>query len=289
MIFSLITLFTALALAVISGWFSIVGMMAIFGAAAWQIAIMAGAFELAKIVTASWLYRHWSDTVWSMKLYLTSAVIILMVISSIGIFGYLSKAHLDQARDPGQATIQIVQLEQRIAREQQRITDAETVIGQLDQAVQTLMDYDRIRGADGAIATRERQGPEREQLNAIIDQAYARIQEFRDQKFPLQIQTQEAELNAGPLRYVAELIWDDGDKDNLERAVRLFVLLLVVVFDPLAIMLVLAANHSLMIRNKNKPVGPPEFPPVMSDPPPMPDVTEPKPEPEPEPEKPKKS
>lgn len=282
MIFSLLTLFTALALATISGWFSIVGMMAIFGAAAVQIAIMAGVFELSKIVTATWLYRHWRDTVWSMKLYLTSSVLVLMVISSIGIFGYLSKAHLDQARDPGIATVQITQLEQRIDREQQRISDAETVISQLDQAVQTLIDYDRIRGETGAIATRERQGPEREQLNTIIDQSYDRIQDYRDQLLPLQIETQEAELNAGPLRYVAELVWGEGDPDNLERAVRLFVLLLVLVFDPLAIMLVLAANHSMMRARPANPRAPPEFPPVQSDPPPMPDVPEPKPEPEPE-------
>ena len=96
MIFGFLTLFIALSIAGVAGWFSIVGLMAIFSAAALPIAIMAGTLEVGKLVAASWLYRYWHDTSWWMKTYLTAAVVVLMLITSMGIFGYLSKAHLDQ-------------------------------------------------------------------------------------------------------------------------------------------------------------------------------------------------
>jgi hypothetical protein len=155
MIFGIITLITALTIAGVAAWFSIVGLMAIFSAAALPIAVMAGTLEVAKLVVASWLYRYWANTRWWMKTYLTAAVLVLMLITSMGIFGYLSKAHLDQAAVGGNNDLQMAQIQLRIDREQRKIDDASTVIAQLDQAVQALIDYDRIRGPDGSIAVRQ--------------------------------------------------------------------------------------------------------------------------------------
>lgn len=246
MIFGIITLLIALAIAGVAAWFSIVGLMAIFSASALSIAIMAGTLEVGKLVAASWLYRHWRDTTVMMKTYLTLAVVVLMLITSMGIFGYLSKAHLDQAAVGGNNQLQIQQIEMRIEREQRKITDANTVISQLDQTVQTLMDYDRIRGPEGALAVRESQSAERAQLNNIIDTATNTVLEYQTQLLPLREQQLQTELKVGPLKYVAELIYGESGEEVLDKAVRLFIILLVIVFDPLAIVMILAANQTLM-------------------------------------------
>lgn len=257
MLFGLLTLFTALCIAGVAAWFSIAGLMAIFSASALSIAIMAGALEVGKLVTASWLYRYWKDTRWVMKTYLTTAVIVLMLITSMGIFGYLSKAHLDQAAEVGNNDLKIAAIERQIEREQRAIDDAESVIAQLDASVQKLQDYDRIRGPQGALAVRESQKAERAQLSATINEATDNILDFQAQLLPLREAAIQTELKVGPLKYVAELVYGDAAEDQLDRAVRLFILLLVFVFDPLAIAMVIAANQTLLRYGINlEPAGP---------------------------------
>ena len=246
MIFGLLTLMTALTIAGVAAWFSIEGLMAIFSASAIPIAIMAGSLEVGKLVAASWLYRHWDTTKLAMKTYMTVAVLTLMLITSMGIFGYLSKANLDQAAVGGNNDIQIERIEQQITRQRKIITDADLVVGQLDQAVQTLMDYDRIRGDDGAIAVRESQADERESLRSVITAADARIAELQEDLVPLKEKELQVELKVGPLKYIAEMIYGDQTEDMLGKAVRMFILLLVIVFDPLAVVLIIAANQTLL-------------------------------------------
>lgn len=246
MIFGFLTLFIALAIAGVAGWFSIVGLMAIFSASAIPIAIMAGTLEIGKLIAASWLYRYWDTAKWWLKTYLTLAVLVLMLITSMGIFGYLSKAHLDQTAVGGNNQLKMSQIQLRIDRETRKITDASTVISQLDQTVQTLMDYDRIRGPEGALAVRESQAAERETLNSVIDTATDQITQYQEQLLPLQQSQIQVELKVGPLKYVAELIYGESGESTLDKAVRLFIILLVVVFDPLAIIMIIAANQTLL-------------------------------------------
>jgi hypothetical protein len=251
MFFGILTLITALSIAGVAAWFSIAGLMAIFSASALSIAIMAGVLEVGKLVTASWLYRFWSVTGMLMKTYLTLAVLVLMLITSMGIFGYLSKAHLDQTATSGSTQLQIEQLERQIAQEQRVIVDAENVIDQLDQTVKILQDFNRIRGSDGAIAVRESQKSERAQLSDQILTAQARIQDLQVQLMPLNETQLQTELKVGPLKYVSELIYGKSQAADVDNAVRLFILLLVFVFDPLAIMMIIAANQSLMRHGIN--------------------------------------
>jgi len=246
MFFGILTLITALSIAGVAAWFSIAGLMAIFSASAIAIAIMAGVLEVGKLVTASWLYRHWQETRFMMKVYMTSAVVVLMLITSMGIFGFLSKAHLDQAAEGGNNNLLIKRIEQQMVREQRAITDADIVIGQLDQAVQTLMDYDRIRGKDGAIAVRKSQAEERADLKEIITRASGNIATLQDDLLPLKEKELQVELKVGPLKYVAELVYGESSEELLDKAVRLFILLLIFVFDPLAIMMIIAANQTLL-------------------------------------------
>ena len=248
MLFIALLLFSALAVSTVAGYFSIVGLMAIFPAAAEPILAMGVVLEVAKLVTASWLYRYWNKTALAMKSYFTVAVIILSVITSMGIFGFLSKAHLEHSVSTGDNTLQVARLDRRIETEQRRIADAETVLAQLDNTVQTLIDYDRIRGDDGAIATRESQSAEREELNASIDAAVAAIDALSEEKLVLETEQLLIEVEVGPLLYVAEMVYGDTDKETLDKTVRFVIILLILVFDPLAILLVVAANMSMKER-----------------------------------------
>lgn len=242
-----LTFLTALSIASVAAYYSIIGLTAIFAGSFWPIVIMASVLECGKLVTASWLYRNWKLAPFLLKTYLTIAVVVLMIITSMGIFGFLSKAHLEQTISiGGNNDLRIESLERRVETERKRISDAETVIAQLDTTVETLIEFDRIRGPDGAVATREAQAPERERLNNEIDQALDRIEEYQDELLPLKQATIALEAEVGPLKYIADLIYgEDESASRLDQAVRWITLLLVSVFDPLAVLLLIAANMSL--------------------------------------------
>lgn len=242
---SYLALLTSIAIAAVAAWFSIAGLITIFSASAVAIAIMASVLEVGKLVTASWLYRNWKETTFFLKTYLTLAVLILMFITSMGIFGYLSKAHLDQTAPVLNNSAQVERLDSRIGREQQKIENTERVLAQLDSSIETLIEYDKISGPTGAIAVRETQEPQRARLNDAIDTAQESITALETEKFELTSQIREIELEVGPVKYIAELLYDDPDS-SLDQAVRLVILIIVLVFDPLAVLLLIAANQSLM-------------------------------------------
>jgi hypothetical protein len=248
-----LTLISALAIAGVAAWYSIVGLMAIFAGAIIPIAIMGGVLEIGKLVTAAWLHQNWKKTRWWMKTYLTTAVFLLMFITSLGIFGFLSKAHLEHSIATGGTNeLQITQLERQLAREQSKITDAERVLDQLDKAVETLISYDRIRGRGGSIAVRESQREERQGLNDQIEDAYESIEILQTKLTPLQQEKLAIEVEVGPLKYIAELIYGDNAEDHFDEAVRWVIILLIITFDPLAVVLLLAATQGFEERRKSK-------------------------------------
>jgi hypothetical protein len=242
---SYLALLTSIAIAAVAAWFSIAGLITIFSASAASIAIMASVLEVGKLVTASWLYRNWKETTFLLRTYLTLAVLILMFITSMGIFGYLSKSHLDQAAPVLNNSAQVERLDSRISREQQKIENTERVLGQLDSLIETLIEYDKISGPSGAIAVQETQAEPRVRLNNAIDSAQASITSLETEKFELTSQIRAIELEVGPVKYIAELLYDDPDS-SLDQAVQLVILIIVLVFDPLAVLLLIAANQSLL-------------------------------------------
>ena len=252
MILALLTLLSAISISVVAALYSLLGLAAIFSAAKIPVLLMGGVLEVSKLVTASWLYNNWKRTPILLKSYLTIAVVVLVFITSMGIFGFLSKAHLDQTISAGDNTLEITQIEKQIDRQNKRIVDADTVIEQLDKSVQTLIDYDRIRGKDGAIAVRETQKEERASLNSIIKEASDNIAELNSKKLELSKEQLAIEAEVGPLKYIAELIYGDEAKDHFDEAVRYVILLLIFVFDPLAVLLLIAANQSLRDYRKVK-------------------------------------
>ena len=243
MFFGILTLIVGLAISGVAAWYSIVGLMAIFAAAKIPIAIMGAVLEVGKLLTASWLYQFWDKTNTLLKSYFTIAVVVLMFITSMGIFGFLSKAHMDQTLTVGDNSLLIERIDRKIEREKVKITDAETVVAQLDKTVQVLIDYDRIRGESGAIAVRESQNEERATLSNIIDQAYSKIDTLSVEKLELDKEQLELEAEVGPIKYIAAFIYgDELDKTLLERAVRWIIITIIFVFDPLAVLLIVAAN-----------------------------------------------
>lgn len=405
MFFGILTLLTALTIAGVAAWFSIAGLIAIFSASATPIAIMAGSLEVGKLLTASWLYRYWDHTGFVLKTYLCAAVGVLMLITSMGIFGYLSKAHLDQSAVSGDAIAQVERIQGLVARQESNIQIAEQRIEQLrsgnsidasdsirqqetirDSAysrVQGDIDYaqsqitnirtqltnelaaidaqlernlsagnTRLEALDAIVASytnqgttttetrsggvfraaetetvdnvargnevREQQKSEREQiaseqrqfqqdantakerlrtqandsiatqqanidryrsqaeqtvqaanreinnlrtqsndsveereervrnLQAEIDGYYDEISNLNSTLFEAQSAVRSLETEVGPIKYVAQLIYGADSTDYLDKAVTWFILLLVFVFDPLAVMLVIAANQTLL-------------------------------------------
>lgn len=251
MIFAILTLLSALSLAAVAGWFSIIGVIAIYGGAPIHALIMGIVAEGAKLVTTSWLYRNWDHSGWLLKAPLILFTVILMLVTSIGVFGFLSKAHLQQ----GAATLdngpKIERLDQQIAREKATIADSEKVIAQLDATINSYLGKDR---ADRSVVIRRSQAPQRKQLRDDIDAANKRIDALSEERLKLQSEVRAMELEVGPVRYIAELIYgsENNDTKTLESAVKIFTLLIVSTLDPLAVILLIAANHTLLRRKNEK-------------------------------------
>jgi hypothetical protein len=241
-----LALFTAISIAAVAAYFSIIGLASIFSGAFISVVVMASILEVGKLVAATWLHLEWRSTGWFTRIYLTFAVIVLMFITSMGIFGYLSKAHMEQSiNDGGINELQIQNIERRIENERRTISDAETVLSQLDASVQTLIDFDRIRGDDGAINVRENQKEERQTLNETIDESYQTIEIWQSDLFELKRDRLALEIEVGPIKYISELIYGENAENYFDKAVRLVILLIVVVFDPLAIMLLIVSTKAI--------------------------------------------
>jgi uncharacterized Zn finger protein (UPF0148 family) len=254
MFLSLITLAVALSLSVIAAWYSIAGLAAIFAAAVVPIIIMGGILELAKIVVTLWLHEYWRQCRWLMKAYLVPAVFMLMVITSMGIFGFLSKAHMDQGMVSGDVQAKIALYDEKIKVERENIDANRKALKQMDEAVDQVMGRSQDeKGADKAVSIRRAQQKERARLLADIATAQQKITALNEQRAPIAAEVRKVEAEVGPIKYIAALIYGDNPDTNLlEKAVRWVIIILVTVFDPLAIMMLLAATESLKWNREKK-------------------------------------
>jgi hypothetical protein len=254
MFLSLITLAVALSLSVIAAWYSIAGLAAIFAAAVVPIIIMGGILELAKIVVTLWLHEYWRQCRWLMKAYLVPAVFMLMVITSMGIFGFLSKAHMDQNMVSGDVQAKIAIYDEKIRTEKENIDANRKALKQMDEAVDQVMGRSSDeKGAEKAVNIRRAQQKERARLLADIAEAQKKITVLNEQRAPIAVEVRKVEAEVGPIKYIAALIYGDNPDSNLlEKAVRWVIIILVTVFDPLAIMMLLAASESLRWHREKK-------------------------------------
>lgn len=286
MFLSYITLLVALSLSVIAAYYSIAGLIAIFAAAVVPIIIMGSILELAKVVATLWLHEYWRQCKLAMKAYLVPAVAVLMLITSMGIFGFLSKAHSDQSMVSGDVQAQIAIYDEKIRTERDNIDANRKALKQLDDAVDQVMGRSTDeRGAERSVQIRRSQQAERGRLLKEIEQSQKRIAALNEQRAPIAAEVRKVEAEVGPIKYIAALVYGDNpDANLLERAVRWVIILLVIVFDPLAIMMLLAATESLKWEREKRVALPAVIePPVENDPPRMASESAPEHAPNPEP------
>jgi hypothetical protein len=254
MFLSLITLAVALSLSIIAAWYSIAGLAAIFAAAVVPIMIMGGILELAKVVVTLWLHEYWRQSRWLMKAYLVPAVFILMLITSMGIFGFLSKAHSDQSMISGDVQAKIALYDEKIKTEKENIDANRKALKQMDEAVDQVMGRSQDeKGADKAVTLRRAQQKERARIIADIAESQKKITSLNEERAPIAAEVRKVEAEVGPIKYIAALIYGDSpDANILEKAVSWVIIILVSVFDPLAIMMLLAATESLKWNREKK-------------------------------------
>jgi hypothetical protein len=244
--FSNLTLLVALSLSSVAAWYSIIGLTAIFAGAVIPVIIMGGILEVGKITTTVWLHKYWHRASWVLKLYLVPAVIALALLTSMGIFGFLSKAHMDQGITSGDSQAKLSLYDEKIKTQRDNIELARKALTQMDNQVdQRLSRGDSENSAERAVQIRRQQAGERTKLQKEIGDAQKEIAKLNEERAPIAAENRKIEAEVGPIKYIAALIYEDTtDNNTLESAVRWVIILLVIVFDPLAIALVLAANAS---------------------------------------------
>ena len=235
---------SALALSACAAYYSVMGLVAIFASAVVPIFIMGTLLETSKLVVASWLYRNWKAVPVLLKTYFTVALIILMLLTSMGIFGYLSKAHLDQAIPTGDVSAKLALIDEKIKTEKENINANRKELTQLDAQVdQTLARTTEASGADRSIVIRRAQQKDRARILNEIGAAQTKIAKYNEERAPIASEVRKVEAEVGPIKYIAALIYGDNpENDLLEKAVRWVIILIVSVFDPLAVLLLIAAN-----------------------------------------------
>jgi len=233
-----LALLSAIFISAVAAYYSIVGLVAIFSAAAIPIIIMGTALELSKLVAASWVYRNWDIAPRVVKYYLVGAVVLLMFITSMGIFGFLSKAHMDQTLSANTNVIVIKNLEREIESEETNIRNNQRSLDTLDRLVSD---------ADPKIANsiRNKQKKERETINSDIRSSNSKIKEINTELEPLRKEDASFAAEVGPIKYIADLVYGEESNKYLDNAIRWLIIIIVMVFDPLAIILLIAANIGL--------------------------------------------
>lgn len=249
MIFPVVLLLTALVISGIAGYFSIVGLTYIFSASPIPVFIMGAALEVGKLVTASYVYRQWESINVAMRTYFIISVVFLSLLTSMGIFGFLSKAHSDQNLVSGDIIAKIAIYDEKIKTEKENIEANRKALKQMDEAVDQVLGRSTSEtGADKAVALRRSQQKERTRLQAEILQSQKLIAELNDARAPIAAEVRKVEAEVGPIKYIAAFMYGTTEQTILEKAVSWMIILIIVVFDPLAILLVIGANSMMQNR-----------------------------------------
>ena len=267
MILAWLLLLTGLTISAVAIYYSVVGLAAIFSAAVIPIVVMGSALEVAKLVCASWLKANWEQAPRLMKLYMTAAVIVLMLVTSMGIFGFLSKAHSDQSLVSGDVQSRIALYDEKIKIERENVANAQQVIKQMDAAVNgviTTGDQEvKLRdgstkvnsAAERSLQIRRSQAKDRAALTKQIEQAQAKIVELQEQRAPIAAEVRKVEAEVGPLKYIAAFVYGATDETLLEKAVTWVIIIIIIVFDPLAIIMLLAAQMTFGWHRNRKSIS----------------------------------
>jgi hypothetical protein len=255
MILAYLLLLTGLTISAVAIYYSVVGLTAIFSAAAIPIIIMGSALEVGKLVCASWLKANWERAPAYMKYYMVSAVAILMLITSMGIFGFLSKAHNDQNLVSGDVQSKIAIYDEKIKTSKDNIDANRKALRQMDEAVDQVMGRSSDeKGAEKAVAIRRSQQKERARLQSEISSEQKTIATISEERAPIAAEVRKVEAEVGPIKYIAKFIYGEhgADENMLEKSVTWIIILIVIVFDPLAVIMLLAAQMTFGWSRKDK-------------------------------------
>ncbi len=255
MLFAILTLLCALSVSAIAAYYSVIGLIAIFSAAPIPIAVMGGTLEAAKLVVASWVYKNWDVAPKFLKYYFVVAIMVLMFITSLGIFGFLSKAHSDQSLATGDAISKLEIIDDKIRVAKETIDANRKVLKQLDESVDQIMA--RSTSEEGARRANSLRVSQKTERNRIANENEAQqkiVAKLNEDRQPFATEVRKVESEVGPLKYIAAMIYDEQvTQTMLEQSVRWVIILIVLVFDPLAVLLVIAGNFSLrQVREENE-------------------------------------
>lgn len=250
-----LALLSGLSISAVAVYYSVAGLISIFAAAAIPIAIMGIVLEVGKLVSTIWLKQNWFIAPRLIKSYLLVSTGMLMMITSMGIFGFLSKAHMDQTASTGQVSSQVSLIDEKIKTQRDNIEIARKALSQMDAQVDARLSRgDSEQGAERAVQIRRQQAAERTKIQNEIAAAQKEISKLQTEKAPIAAELRKVEAEVGPIKYIAALIYGDENLDQtiLEKAVRWVTILIVITFDPLAIVLLLASQHSFNWFGKSK-------------------------------------
>ena len=249
-----LALLSGLSISAVAIYYSVAGLVSIFAAAVIPIIVMGVVLEVGKLAATVWLKQNWSVAPGFLKTYLLIAITVLMLITSMGIFGYLSKAHLDQAVPTGDVADKVALIDEKIKTQKENIDAARKALKQMDEAVdQTMARSTSEQGADKAAGIRRAQQRERGNLQGDISKAQSAIAKLNEERAPIAKELRKVEAEVGPIKYIAALIYGDStDANLLEAAVRWVIIVIVLVFDPLAVILLLASQYSFAWFRKAK-------------------------------------
>ena len=240
-----LALIIALVVSSVSAYFSIIGLTTLFSAAFWPVVIMGGSLEVGKLVTTSWLYRYWDTCPWLLKSYLSVAVVVLMFITSMGTFGFLSKAHIEQTLNisTGEAD-KLAIVQSQVENKKSVIEDYDKQLKQIDDALSKITEKGR---GESSLLAADKQRKTRNEIVAKKNAETESLSKLKAEVVRIGSEVKKAEAEVGPLRYIAEAVYGGGQttSEQLDRAVRMVILMLVAVFDPLAVVLLIAANHGM--------------------------------------------
>ncbi len=243
-----LALFSGLTISAVAIYYSVAGLTAIFSAAVIPIIVMGVALEISKLAATVWLKQNWTRAPNFIRGYLLAAIAILMLITSMGIFGFLSKAHSDQSLVSGDVQSKIAVYDEKIKTAKENIDANRRALKQMDEAVDQVMGRSTDeKGADKAVAIRRGQAKERTRLLSEIAAEQKVIAQLSEERAPIAAEVRKVEAEVGPIKYIANFVYGDNtDANVLEKAVTWVIIIIVVVFDPLAVILLLASQYSFM-------------------------------------------
>ena len=241
-----IVFLTGIALSVVAGYYSIIGLTTLFAGAFWSIVIMGTVLEIGKLVSISWLYHNWDEATKLIKGYMIFAIAILMLITSMGIFGFLSKAHIEQQLklETGVAS-ELRLIDNEIKIKEDAIQDIDKQISVIDDALNKMISSNQ---AKNSLAAADKQRKTRDSLVQRKNTFITELNLLKKKRIEYESEFKKIEAEVGPVKYIAELIYGQSDTKTLDISVRYVIMLLILVFDPLAIILLLAFNHSIRHR-----------------------------------------